>query len=315
MRIARLAPPPAALLLLAACSNDVPPPVVDLAPPPASTAWGIDLARDTTGYADQLQHGQIQFVARYYRDPSSRLPPLTPAEARRLSALGLKIVAVFESHSANPAYFSYARGYWDAVTAARQARGVGQPDGSAIYFGVDFNARADQVPAVENYFRGIATGMAAAGGGRAAYKIGVYGSGAVCGLIRTHGLAEYAWLSNSTAWAGAATYRDWNIKQSARYATLSFDHDADEAVGDYGGFQVGAPSSPLFEAVALPTAAAAAVVQTAAAVVAPPAAARPPAPPSPDAAPVPTDMAAPDSGTGHSWVTAAIGGLIHRWGL
>src|SRR2546427_6218300 len=45
---------------------------------------------------------------------------------------------LFRSHRAD--YFSYGQGYSDAVAAYRQAKGIGQPPGSAIYFAVDFNA-------------------------------------------------------------------------------------------------------------------------------------------------------------------------------
>jgi hypothetical protein len=245
----RIAPvgPLLAALLLAACGNREPPPIVAAAAPPqprAGAAWGIDLANSTNPVLSQLRDGRIQFVARYYRDPDSHFPRLTAAEAQRLSALGLKIVAVFEAHSANPAYFSYARGYWDAVTAAQQAVAARQPAGSAIYFGVDFNAQGWQLASVEQYFRGVDEGMAAAGRGRPPYEIGVYGSGAVCGVVKGSGLARYAWLSNSTAWAGVRTYQGWNIRQGTRFATLSFDHDADEAWGQYGGFRVAVDRTP-----------------------------------------------------------------------
>ena len=256
-----------AALFLAACGNDrAVMPIVDADPPPLVTApappapspspaptgasWGIDLASDTGPFLDQLRHGRIQFVARYYRDPTSRLPALTPTEAQHLSALGLNIVAVWESYSDNPAYFSYARGYWDAAKAALEAVATGQPSGTAIYFGVDFNAQGWQLAAVEQYFRGVDAGMAAVGRGRPPYQIGVYGSGAVCRVVKGSGLAAFAWLANSKLWAGDRTYRNWNIRQGTRFATLSFNHDADEAWGRYGAFQVAVDRTPAPPAVA-----------------------------------------------------------------
>src|SRR5579875_2949202 len=94
-----------------------------------------------------------------------------------------------------------ASGYNDAITAYGEAKAVGQPAGSAIYFAVDFNAQ--RLAPIERYFRGVAAGLAAAGGGRAEYKIGVYGSGVVCAAIKQAGLAQYSWLSNATAWSGS----------------------------------------------------------------------------------------------------------------
>lgn len=226
-------------LFLSACQGS-PLTMASLGTSPISgPARGIDLPIDASDVLNELKGGRIDFVARYYRKPESRWPTLTAAEAQRLSGLGLKLVTVWESHSHNPAYFSYASGYNDALSAYKQARNVGQPAGSAIYFAVDFDARADHMPEVDRYFRGVAAGMHAASAGAREYKIGVYGSGAVCAAVRRAGLAQYAWLSNSTAWAGYAAYSTWNIRQGGRLASLSFNHDANEARDEFGAFRVG----------------------------------------------------------------------------
>ncbi|HWB48176.1 MAG TPA: glycoside hydrolase domain-containing protein, partial [Stellaceae bacterium] len=254
-------------------------------------ARGIDMATDSSDVAAQLQGRHwLDFVARYYRDPASRWPALSLSEAQRLSALGVKIVTVWEWHSSDPGYFTYATGYNDALSAVRQAKAVGQPPGSAIYFAVDFNARGSAMLAVDQYFRGINAGLAAAGRGRPEYRVGVYGSGAVCAAVRGSGLAQYAWLSGSTAWDGTAGYNDWNIRQAAqgaRFANLSFSHDANEARSDYGGFQIGnyakaAPPTvePVMAVANAAPVAAATLVSSAVASMAPrPAAPAPAAPP------------------------------------
>jgi hypothetical protein len=201
-------------------------------------AQGIDLPIDASDVINELKGSRLDFVARYYRDPASRWPTLTASEVQRLSSLGLKIVTVWESHSHQPAYFSYASGYSDALNAYRQAKTVGQPSGSAIYFAVDFNAQAPDLPLIDQYFRGIAAGFYAAGQGRPEYKVGVYGSGAVCDVVKRAGLARYAWLSNARAWTGSAGYMGWNIRQGGRFATLSFNHDSNEARDQYGEFRL-----------------------------------------------------------------------------
>ncbi|HJU20613.1 MAG TPA: glycoside hydrolase domain-containing protein [Stellaceae bacterium] len=241
MKAAKLIPILPALVL-AACHN-LPRPVPTLDPTLAvaqprgiGPAQGVDLPTDASDVLNELKDSPIAFVARYYRDPASRWPALSPSEAQRLSSLGLKIVAVWEPHSPDPAYFSYSAGYDDAIIAYRQAKAVGQPAGSAIYFAIDFDAQA--LDPIDQYFRGIAAGLAAASGGAAEYKVGVYGSGTVCEAVRQAGLAQYSWLSNSIAWAGSLNYNDWNIRQGGRLAGLSFNHDADEARDDYGGFRL-----------------------------------------------------------------------------
>ena len=197
---------------------------------------GIDLAADTRDVVDQLRGNGIDFVARYYRDPTSSLTALSPSEAQQLSSLGLNIVVVWEQNSPDPENVSYSIGYDDAPSAYGQARAIAQPAGSAIYFAVDFNAH-DLEP-VKEYFRGVAAGLAAASDGQAKYKIGVYGSGAVCEAIKRAGLARYSWLSKATSWDGSLDYTDWNIKQGEALPNFKFDHDSDEARGDYGGFRL-----------------------------------------------------------------------------
>jgi hypothetical protein len=151
----------------------------------------------------------------------------------------LKIVTVWESHSHDPAYFSYASGYADATSAYTQAKAIGQSPASAIYFAVDYNAPSRDISGpIDQYFRGVAAAFAAVSGGRPEYKVGVYGSGAVCQAMKQAGLAQYTWLTNSTAWAGTLNYEDWNIRQGGHFSVLSFDHDSNEARDDYGGFRV-----------------------------------------------------------------------------
>lgn len=196
---------------------------------------GIDLSMNTSNVAEEIRSSRIDFVARYYRDPTSSLPALSPEEARKLASFGLRIVAVWEQNSPDPENLSYSSGYSDAFSAYKQAKAIGQPAGSAIYFAVDYNAH-ELAPARE-YFRGIVAGLAAASGGRAAYKIGVYGSGAVCNEIKRAGLASYSWLTKATSWDGTLDYDDWNIKQGDALP-LSFDNDSDQVRGDYGGFRL-----------------------------------------------------------------------------
>jgi hypothetical protein len=223
------------VLGLAACGGPLAPPV-----PPLTQRMpgiqGVDLATDSGDVLGELRTSGLDFVARYYRDPTSRWPALSAAEAQRLSSLGLKIVVVWESHSGTPAYFSYAQGYWDGINAWRDGVSAGQPAGTAIYFAVDYNAGGAQMYQIDQYFRGINSAFAAASRGGPGYRIGVYGSGAVCDWITRSRLAQYSWLSNARAWAGYQNYTSWNIRQHEAFGQLSFNHDADEARGDYGAF-------------------------------------------------------------------------------
>jgi hypothetical protein len=234
------------IFALAACSSPPPPPVVVEAFRARGPAQGIDLPNDARDYSQELKGSHLDFVARYYRDPASRWPTLSAAEARMVSASGMRLVAVWEWHSQRPEYFTEASGYADAIAAHRQAKGIGQPPGSAIYFAVDFNAQETDIwGAVDHYFRGVAAGLRAAARGAPEYRVGVYGSGAVCDYLKRSRLAEYAWLSNATAWSGYDRFADWNIKQGKGSPSLSFSHDSNEARDEYGGFQVATEAASL----------------------------------------------------------------------
>jgi hypothetical protein len=224
-------------LMLAGCAEppSTPSPTVEF---PPSAGQGIDMASDASDVLNELKDAEVEFVARYYRDPDSAWPPLSPSEAQRLSSQGLKIVAVYEYHSPAPAHFTYEGGYGDAVTASGEARGVGQPVASAIYFAVDFHARDADLASIVDYFRGVNSGLARASDGTPAYAVGVYGSGPVCDAVRRAGLARYSWLSSSITWDDATNYEDWNIMQGAAMPGLSFNNDSDQARHDYGAFEV-----------------------------------------------------------------------------
>ncbi len=161
-RLALLLP----MLVLAGCYNGQQTTIVQK-PQPIGRARGIDLATDAGQVAHRVKDTGLHFVARYYRKPDSRWPTLSANEARLISSLGLNLVTVWESHSQHRNYFTYSRGYWDAMAAAQQAKAVGQPAGSAIYFAVDFDARGADIIPVDQYFRGITSGLAAASGAEA----------------------------------------------------------------------------------------------------------------------------------------------------
>ena len=224
-----------ALLGTVSCA-DQPNSVSSIRPRSFEGARGIDMPTDARDILNELRHSQLHFIARYYRDPTSRWPTLSASEAQQLTSLGLSIVTIWEFHSHKPEYFTYASGYRDAMAAHNQASRIGQPAGSAIYFAVDFNADGAALSRVDQYFRGVAAGLAAAGSRSAKYRVGVYGSGAVCRAVRGAGLAQYSWLSNSRAWAGSSDYNGWNIRQAGRLAELSFNHDYNQARQEFGSF-------------------------------------------------------------------------------
>ena len=105
-----------------------------------------------------------------------------------------------------------------------------QPAGTPIYFGVDFNPTLDSCPdgtfsssneisrVVTAYFETIHDKLAETG-----HKVGVYGSGAICGHLDAkpprngRKLVEYFWLSASILHQGQGRFfnsGNWNLYQN-----------------------------------------------------------------------------------------------------
>ena len=153
-------------------------------------AQGISTNLNVGGQASCLQQAGIGFVFRYYSLTTQQAQKrLTKAEADLLSAAGLQIGVVYEDKPDVVEYFSNARGQQDGRNAFRYASQLPQPAGSAIYFAVDYDASPGDVAGViTDYFNGVVQGLsqAQAVAGGPSYAIGVYGSGLVCGSIKSN---------------------------------------------------------------------------------------------------------------------------------
>lgn len=168
----------------------------------------IDVSTNCADNAAALAAAGVQTVIRYYsRDTIRPAKRLTPGEARALCAAGLRIGVVHEGRYGDvPANFTHDCGFADGQYAQHYGLDtIGQPHGTTIWFGVDFDATAEQLTeAVLPYFQGIADGLKAAGG--AVFDIGVYGSGRTCAAVLDARLASRAWLAQSTGWSQHAAF-------------------------------------------------------------------------------------------------------------
>jgi hypothetical protein len=210
----------------------------------------IDTPKNAARYADRLAACGIKVVVRYYaRKPQPGLGEKVMAadgnmiggvrEPAILIRHGISIVSLYQYRSNLAQKFldgledtgsAKAEALADAMAALEQAKLVGQPEGSAIYFGVDFNAsksapvvRAgmgsgnatrpgrEVVEAVLEYFRLINRTVGQS------YAIGVYGNGYINRLLREEKLAAYSWISASRAHDGTAEFYNsgqWHLFQN-----------------------------------------------------------------------------------------------------
>ncbi|MCL6285160.1 DUF1906 domain-containing protein [Ruegeria sp. 2012CJ41-6] len=187
----------------------------------------IDAAFDMTrrkGMMDMLVKRNVRTVFRYYAykdQPERNLPHkvLRKPEAQALWEAGINIGAVFQYNNDKLESITAERGKADAEHALEYAESViGQPGGSAIYFGVDgsWNGAA-QIAGVMAYFTAVHSAFQQ-GGNR--YRIGAYGSGLVLARLLDAGLVDLSWLALSRGWPGTREFYNserWNLFQFSHH--------------------------------------------------------------------------------------------------
>jgi len=177
---------------------------------PASIAI-IDTPHNAAKVAAKLAAQNVKVVVRFFaRKPQAGLREKVMAsdgnmidgvrEPTILIRNGLSIVSLYQYRNNLPEKFlkgledtgsAKAEAAADAKAALDQARLVGQPEGSAVYFGVDFNVTSASVDPVLEYFRVMGQTV----GGH--YAIGIYGNGFLNRILRQEKLVAYNWISAS----------------------------------------------------------------------------------------------------------------------
>jgi hypothetical protein len=204
----------------------------------------IDTNRRLTPRLDCLQSAGVKSVIRYYaRATSQSEKRLTRAEAEAVVASGLSVAAVHQAGGASPESFSKSLGKMDAEYAFRYAiETIGQPAGSAIYFGVDFDCDARTfADRVLPHFKAIEA-VSNSGEFSRRFEIGVYGNGLVLGGLLDAGLCKYAWLSQSTGHHDSRQFKAsgrWTLAQRLPSSLCGMGLDANDlnpAAAGFGDF-------------------------------------------------------------------------------
>jgi hypothetical protein len=187
---------------------------------------GFDCATSlSTAQARAFAADGYEFVCRYL--VPSGWKRLTKEEANAISGSGLQIISVFEI-SGNRASMSAEQGNTDGLSALQVARDIGQPEGSTIYFAIDFDAQASDMDAIEAYIRAAA--IATPG-----YPTGVYGSFAVVEEMLKRNACSHFW--QTYAWSNGQITNGIMIYQNQNDITIhGIGVDVDEAYGNEGGW-------------------------------------------------------------------------------
>ena len=113
-------------------------------------------------------------------------------------------------------YFSAGRGRRDAYYAIEALRSLYFPDGTTVYFAVDFDATVDDVNGyVIPYFKAIKEEFDKFGSDK--YKVGIYGPRYVCTLVKEAGYSVSSFVCDMSAGfacnIGFPLPKDWAFDQ------------------------------------------------------------------------------------------------------
>ncbi|PVE25781.1 hypothetical protein DC522_03135 [Microvirga sp. KLBC 81] len=217
----------------------------------------IDTPEQTTAKLPCLSARDVKTVIRYYaRDTSWPSKRLTRREAERLIEAGISIAVVHQGKGNKPSSFSKPLGRLDGAYARQYAVDViGQPEGSVIYFAVDYDAGADDVgDLIVEYFIGVKEAFEFAAG-MTNHRVGVYGNGLVCQTLLDLGLVAHTWLSQSTGHHGHREFKAsgrWSLFQNMPSELCGLDVDIDDLnprLSEFGSFdRLENPLSPVWTA-------------------------------------------------------------------
>lgn len=177
--------------------------------------------------AEAFARDGYQFACRYLVPTGWKR--LTREEAELISEAGLQVISVFET-TADRALGGRAAGLADGATAVRTAHAIGQPEGSAIYFAVDFDATVHQMPVVIDYIR-------AASEASPGYLAGVYGSYRVIEAVREAGVCTHYW--QTYAWSRGRKADGIHLYQYRNDIVVNGVRiDLNDSYGDEGGWSM-----------------------------------------------------------------------------
>jgi len=217
----------------AAPASPTPPPAPEVARQ-ASTLI-IDLAVDPTPRLAALRSANVGTIFSYL----SSINPTgakcwTPQRVRAVADAGMRVGLVHEGWGGvGGKGISTPDGSRDGKYCRERATELGAPKGSCVYFACDTDFVPSQITAlVLPYFKQIRSEFA-----DGYYRVGIYGSGAVCSAAKSAGFVDLTWLAQSRGWSG---YVSWlpkaDMVQGKVTKLAGLDVDTDKAQGDIGDY-------------------------------------------------------------------------------
>jgi hypothetical protein len=214
----------------------------------------IDCDVGFENYVQALTKNKIDTVGRYFcakNDAKGAYKIISPKEAKQIADANIRLFTVHEASSVD-----LSKGEDHANTAMQCASDIGQPQGSAIYFGIEKDGGFTQgdVAQITTYFKAIKTTIAGN------FDIGIYSNGTACGALLQSGLVKYTWLAAASyghdgtwdfyasgswtiAQVGPLDIKTWVIPswQIAPHPPR-WEIDVDFVKGDFGSFIANPPA-------------------------------------------------------------------------
>jgi len=190
------------------------------------TIKGIDCAIPLTAdKAKKIAAAGMKFACRYLVPANMAWKRLTRTEAELITAEGMKVVSVFQ-RGTNDAKGGAANGTRDGRAAYQEAKLIMQPEGTAIYFAVDYDAQPADYNAIEAYLRAVAKELPG-------YFVGVYGSYAVIEEMAKRDACQRFW--QTYAWSKGRLSKAANLYQYRNGQTLAgHTVDFNDGLGNEG---------------------------------------------------------------------------------
>jgi peptidoglycan hydrolase-like protein with peptidoglycan-binding domain len=164
-----------------------------------------------------LRAAGYQYFGRYLTNTPDSVPDkcLKAGEAERIVSAGGHLFPIFQTGGSVPSHFTNARGKDVAEEATEAAWWYRIPNGTIIYFTVDYDAQDYEVTdSIIPYFQGVNERISSFYG---EYRVGVYGPRNVCTRLQEAGLTVSSFVSDmSTGYQGNLAQRlptNWAFDQ------------------------------------------------------------------------------------------------------
>ncbi len=199
------------------------------------SALACDCATKLTATtAKMLYNNGYRYVGRYLtKVPGGLDKDITLEEAQIILNAGLNFFPIYQTVGTKKEYFTAEQGASDANAAIEAARKLGIPNGTIIYFAVDFDANDEHITNyVIPYFAKVHEIME-----KSIYKTGIYGVRNACTRVSNKGYACSSFVSNlSSGFSGNLGFpmpENWAFDQ---FATVNVIEGSNSISIDKDGF-------------------------------------------------------------------------------